>query len=210
MVGQVVVVQDALEAAFEEECVSGWLLGLGKDAQSTYRSFFRVWLLWLWKQPGWESKRPSELLDFQENATGRKRKLLLGLMQDLIQMKGGTYIMIVRLSHLRSFFLNNGVDMPTATGWNPEPTREPVQGKLTLDQVREIILHSKLREQALFLTMLQGMMDLKRFHVPIAVLARVILGQYLKTGYLMDSNDSNQLAADIRRLPETAKKLYVK
>ncbi len=53
--------------------------------------------------------------------------------------------------------------------------------------------------------------DSKRFQVPMAVLARIIIGQHLvETGYLMDLRDSSQLAADIRRLPEAARKLYVK
>jgi hypothetical protein len=50
--------------------------------------------------------------------------------------------------------------------------------------------------------------DSKRFHVPMAVLLRVILGQHLlKAGVL---KGDSQLDADIRRLPEAAKKLYVR
>ncbi len=49
--------------------------------------------------------------------------------------------------------------------------------------------------------------DSKRFHVPMAVLMRVILGMHcLKAGVLPDTSE---LTADIRRLPEAAKKLYV-
>ena len=66
-----VVVVDPVQVAFGEECVAGWLRGLGKDARNNYRSNFKDWLKWVWKQPGWAGKRPSELLDFQEAATGR-------------------------------------------------------------------------------------------------------------------------------------------
>jgi hypothetical protein len=162
---EVAVVQDPLLVALGEDCVRGWLGGLRSVTRSNYRSLFKHWMLWLWSQPGWAGRMPSELLDFQENAKGRERKLLLGLMKEFVQWKGGTYIsMVVKLSHIRSFFTANGVDIPAAIGWNPEPTREPVPGKLTMEQVREIILHAKIRERAIFLTMFQGLMDLERFH----------------------------------------------
>jgi hypothetical protein len=85
-------------------------------------------------------------------------------VQEFVQVQGGTYgRVIVNLSHLRSFFTGNGVEILLAMNWNPEPTKEPVEGKLTVYQVREIMTHSKLRDQAIFLTMFQGMMDLERF-----------------------------------------------
>jgi hypothetical protein len=161
-----VAVKDPLTLALKEPCVENWLKRLRPVTRPTYKSILKHWLLWLWKQPGWGAKRPSELLDFQENARkGREAKLLLGLMKDFVQETGGTYSsMQVRLSHLRSLFFLNDVEIPPAPGWNPEPTREPVQGRLTFDQVRDIVLHAKPRDQTVFLTMLQGVMDKERFH----------------------------------------------
>jgi len=124
-VKQVQVYRDPLTQALNEPCVQNWLSGLRKVTKAPYRSLFKYWLLWLWKQPGWENKRPAEPLDFQENAIGRQRKLLLQLMQEFVQAQGGTYrSMIVNLSHRRSFFLRNGVEVLLALHWNPEPTKE--------------------------------------------------------------------------------------
>jgi hypothetical protein len=73
--------------------------------------------------------------------------------------------MKVKLAHLRSFFLANGIDnLPSSRGWNPEPTREETEGRLDVHDVREIILHARIRDQAIFLTMFQGLMDLERFY----------------------------------------------
>lgn len=179
------VAVDPLSKALKEACVENWLRRLRPVTRPTYESNLKHWLLWLWKHPGWEGKRPSELLDFQENARkGREAKLLLGLMKDFVQEKGGTYSsMQVRLSHLRSFFFLNDVEIPEALNWSPEPTREPVQGKLTFDQVREIVSHAKPRDQAVFLTMLQGVMDKERFHVFNTKYAQPLITR-LKTGDL--------------------------
>jgi hypothetical protein len=61
------------------------------------------------------------------------------------------------------FFLKNRVKMPSTRDWEPQPTREPTKGRLDVDKVVEIIKHSKIREQAIFLTMFQSLMDLERF-----------------------------------------------
>jgi len=71
--------------------------------------------------------------------------------------------MIVRLSRLRNFWLRNRVEIPAAKDWAPKPTKEPTRGHLNVAQVKEIIIHSSLRDSAVFLTMFQAMMDLERF-----------------------------------------------
>jgi hypothetical protein len=109
-------------------------------------------------------KRPSELLAWQENAKGRQRYVLLDLMFEHVQERGGTYSsMVTRLSHLRSFFFHNRVEVPSIAGWQPQPTREPSVSTLTLVQVRDIITHASLRDTATLLTLFQGLMDLERF-----------------------------------------------
>lgn len=109
---KVAVLADPFVVALGEECVQVSLGGVRSVTRCNYRSLFKHWLLWLSGQHGWVGKMPSELLDFQENATGRQQKLLLGLMKQFVQWKGGTYVsMIVKLSHIRSFFTANGVDI---------------------------------------------------------------------------------------------------
>ncbi|MGO9645479.1 MAG: hypothetical protein ACLPY5_12105 [Candidatus Bathyarchaeia archaeon] len=119
---------------------------------------------WLHELPGWETATPESLLAFQEKARGRERYVLLDLIEDHTQQRGGTYMsMIVRLSRLRNFFLHNRVEIPPAKDWTPKPTKEPTRGHLTVSQVKEIIVHSGLRDAAIFLTMFQGLLDLERF-----------------------------------------------
>jgi hypothetical protein len=121
-------------------------------------------LLWLWTLPVWSGRLPSQLLEFQENAKGRDRYILTDLMIQRVQEKGGTYSgMLGHLSILRSFFNHNRVELPGVGSWKPHPTKEPVQGRLDVAQVTEIIIHANLRDTAIFLTMFQGLMDLERF-----------------------------------------------
>lgn len=160
---QSVLPESPLELAFCESCVVGWFGGLDEETRPAYRSHFRQWLLWLWAKPEWSGKMPSALLEFQENAVGRGRLILPRLMVQYVQGRGGTYkSMRCSVSHLRSLFIHNDVEVPQVH-WQPHPTTEPVKGNLTFEQVRNIILHAGPRNTAIFLTMLQGLMDLERF-----------------------------------------------
>lgn len=152
-----------LDLALEEPCVVDWFDGLNEETRPAYRTNFRKFLLWLWKKPEWAGKMPSALLEFQDNATGRERKIIPRLIVKYVQERGGTYkSMLCCVAHLRSLFLHNDVEIPKVH-WAPHPTAEPTQGHLTFTQVRDIILHADPRNTAIFLTMLQGFMDLERF-----------------------------------------------
>jgi len=153
-----------LDVAFREPCVVGWLGRLDSETRSSYRSRFKDWLLWLWRLPEWSGKLPSQLLEFQENAKGRDRYILVDLITRRIDEKGGTYNgMIGHLSILRSFFNHNRVELPGVGSWKPHPTKEPVEGRLDTAQVTDIIMHANPRDTAIFLTLFQSMMDLERF-----------------------------------------------
>ncbi|MGA2784363.1 MAG: hypothetical protein ABSF09_06670 [Candidatus Bathyarchaeia archaeon] len=168
-----------LDRALQEECVQKWLGRLQPISRSGYKSSLRGWLEWIWeKQAGLQrdssplnvpqefisARMPSELLAFQEFAEGRAKFVLLDLIEEYTQEKGGTTGgMKNRLSQIYTFFTRNRVAMPPVSDWQPHPTRQPVKGNLTFDKVREIILHAKLRDKAVFLTMFQSMMDLERF-----------------------------------------------
>lgn len=164
-----------VELAFQEACIQHWLSRYLPRIQRTYKSSLAEFLRWLWRMqeephnPDLPEtlrtvRMPSELLAFQEKAEGRAEYAVLDLMLDHVQEKGGTYSsMLVRLSNLRSFFLKNRVEIPVAKDWQPHPTKEPTRGQLTVEKVREIIQKANLRDQAIFLTMFQGLMDLERF-----------------------------------------------
>jgi hypothetical protein len=151
-----------LELAMSEACVGKAFKHLSSEPRRGYLSDLRQFLDWLWGQAEWSGKMPTELLAFQDEAKGRARFVLPDLMAEFIQAKGGTYSsMVTQLSHLRTFFIANRVELPGVDKWQPKPTREPARSDLTFDQVREIILHADLRDRAIYLSMLQGMMDLE-------------------------------------------------
>ncbi|HXZ98521.1 MAG TPA: hypothetical protein VED24_04060 [Candidatus Acidoferrum sp.] len=147
-----------------DACVVKAFKHLSSETRRGYLSDLKQFLDWLWGRTEWADKMPSQLLAFQDDAKGRARFILPDLMSEFIQAKGGTYSsMITQLSHLRTFFIANRVELPGVGKWRPTPTREPAKSDLTFDQVREIILHADLRDRAIYLTLLQGMMDLERF-----------------------------------------------
>ena len=158
--------EDPVEVALREPCVLEWLGSLTPGTRPSYICDFRGWLRWLWRQPNWQGWSPSRLLQAQEDAKRGDRMILPRLMQEWVQMKGGTYgSMIVRLARVRSFFeYDDEIELPSTRKWNPQPTKDPVQGNLTFEQVRQIITHAGIRDQAIFLTLLQGLMDQERFH----------------------------------------------
>lgn len=125
--------------------------------------------MWLWAHGDeYATVTPTRLLDLQESrqkeGSTRERYGLVDLMIEHIEQRGGTYkSMTTRLSHLRSFFLHNRVELPSTADWNPKPTREDTQGRLNVEIVREIIQHANLRDTAVILTLFQGIMDLERF-----------------------------------------------
>jgi len=112
-----------------------WLKRLSIDAARMYRSRFNGFFVWLRSQEPWKDATPEMLLDFQEQATGRKRFELLNLIQRYVKEKGGTRgSMLATYSALRSFFLHNRVELPRDS-WDPGAgTRKPARGKLTLAQ----------------------------------------------------------------------------
>ena len=159
-----------IELAMREPCVVKWFDRLGSETSPSYRSSFKYWLMWLWAHGDeYATVTPTRLLDLQESrqkdeSTRRERYEFVDLMIEHIEQRGGTYkSMTTRMSHLRSFFLHNRVELPGTADWNPKPTREPTQGRLNLGIVREIIQHANLRDTAVILTLFQGIMDLERF-----------------------------------------------
>jgi hypothetical protein len=136
-----------LEGALREPCVGKWLSNLTVETRPTYLSNLRGFLDWLWQKPEWKGKMPSELLAFQEEVKGRQRFILPDLIIDHVQAKGGTYkSMTTQVSHLRTFFTNNRVELPPIGNWHPNPTREPVGSTLTLEQVHLLIRLSHIVE----------------------------------------------------------------
>jgi len=118
---------------------------------------------WL-KGNGWPDATAEGLIEFQEKAEGRDRYKILDLAQKHIREIGGTRLgMRSRYTVIRSFFMHNRAELPH-DGFDVGPgTKEPSQGHLTVEKIREIIQSAKTRDRAILLTLWQSMMDLERF-----------------------------------------------
>jgi len=138
-----------------------WLLSRSASGRSACRSFIRTFDAWLKEQGHFQSL--DEAVKFQEEAVGRARFRVVDLAIAHVKMKGGTWKgMNTRFDALRSFFLFHRVELPKVRV-HFEPTRDTTRGRLTLKIFVSLVRASGLRDQAIYLTLLQGFMDQHRF-----------------------------------------------
>ena len=115
----------------------------------------------------WLNSRGFASLDeaavFQKNAVGDDRYRLVDLAVEHVKEAGGTYhTMTSRYSSVRAFFMRKRCELPRVQV-DFTPTRDASVGKLSLSSFRLLVDESGLPEKAVYLTLLQGLMDQKRF-----------------------------------------------
>ena len=71
--------------------VDVWMSKLtSDDARRVYRNKWGLWMQWLRQQEGWADATEEKLLEYQENANGKGRYIILDLVQRYVKEKGGT------------------------------------------------------------------------------------------------------------------------
>ncbi|MGA3406056.1 MAG: hypothetical protein ABSD49_10035 [Candidatus Bathyarchaeia archaeon] len=164
-----------LYEAMSEKCVGVMIQDVAGQYRQPYDSSLRSFLLWYWEQQDLhpDLKRvelPSQMIQFQKQANRgddeETQFMLLRVVQRFCREKGGTYASILgNMSKLTSLWNKNYARLPEDPNWHPRPTNAPVKGRLTFQQVTQIIQHAKPRDQAVFLVMFQGMLDGERFEI---------------------------------------------
>jgi hypothetical protein len=102
-------------------------------------------------------------VEFQRGAEGQEEYRVVDLLVEHVQGKGGTYKgMMFRYQANRSLFLHSRAPLPSIRV-NFRPTRDTTVGKLTIEDVLVLVKGVGLREQAIYLSLLQGFLDRKRF-----------------------------------------------
>lgn len=104
-------------------------------------------------------KSLEELLQFQEDVSGRDKYRVLQAAQNWIQamqLRLGSKARY--LSIIRSFFMHNHVELPLDRSFKFKSSVPCVVGRLTIDDFRKIVLSSKPMWQSVFLSMFQGAM----------------------------------------------------
>ena len=67
-----------------------WLSRFGPETRKVYAGQWNVWMNWVRKQPNWSDATEEKLIEFQENANGKGRYIVLDLIQRYVRERGGT------------------------------------------------------------------------------------------------------------------------
>lgn len=137
-------------------------------SDTTFRSYLGIFTSWLeWMKDKGEplaDLSPDELIEYQQNCDNSDSYDILDLIQDYIMeldwrhsSKKSAY------SSLRSFFLHNRAPLPDDSSFIIRSDIPPVNGRLQVETIRNLVLSSNKTYQAVFLSMFQGGLDMSGF-----------------------------------------------
>ena len=140
--------------------VNVWVNSGAEKARPGRKSVILIFESWL-KSKGFPSLE--DAVKFQEEAQGRERYRIVDLAVEHVKEKGGTYKgMSHRYTTIRSFFMRSRVELPKIPV-NFAPTRDATIDALNLETFNIFLRDSDLRDQAIYLSLFQGLMDQHRF-----------------------------------------------
>jgi hypothetical protein len=120
-----------------------------------------------------------EMVKFQDISEGRDRYKVVDCLLDYVKERGGTYYgMRSRYSAVRSYFLHKRCELPhVPTAFTP--TKDATVARMNFDVFHTLLNATFLRNRAIYLSLLQGLMDQKRFFENFNVKGYE-LGQHIK------------------------------
>lgn len=138
---------------------------LAPKTAKSYRLIFNAFMTWK-AEHGREFKDFSadELVEYQKNCDKKDWFNILDLVQNyILSLKGlRTKSMKVFYSTVRSFFKHNRAELPR-DDFKINSDVEKVRGTLTAEEIRDVVVGSKTVYRAIFLSILQGGMDVSGF-----------------------------------------------
>jgi hypothetical protein len=126
----------------------------------------RIFLAYLEEnEPRLRGMTPDDLVAFQREAPNSERYIILDALQRWVnsksnlraQSKSGYY------TSIRSFFMHSRSELPKDPSFKIRSEIPPVRSQLDVDTVKNVILASKPRYQAIFTVMVQSGMDQASF-----------------------------------------------
>jgi integrase len=145
--------------------VEKWLSGINESTRKGYLWHLESFMDWVRvNSPKFGSMTPDELVEFCLDATPRRINEFLDTKKAyLLSLRG-------RLSHkangdkvVKSFFAHNRVELPSDRTLNLHGDRPKVEGTLTPEDIKRVILSSNVTYQAVFMVMLGSGMGQSEF-----------------------------------------------
>ena len=146
--------------------VERWLGGLSPSTTKSAKSNFNRFLDWLKINGGkFSTSSPDELVAYQKAQTGESRYEILDLLQTYILSKEGTYqYKRTQMVAVNSFFQHNRADLPRDVRFRINRNiKEGVNGSLTPDEIRKVILSCNPTYSTVFMCMFQSGMGEEEF-----------------------------------------------
>jgi integrase len=137
--------------------VENWLSRLAPTSRRASRGDLNLFMKWLQSEGGsFKDFTPDDLVKHQLEAGNGQRFDVVNLFErHILSMVGRRSTKKVRLAHLRSFMVHNRADVPSSR-FTIQADRPKVQGDLSPDEIRQIILSSNPMFAAIFISAFQA------------------------------------------------------
>lgn len=148
------------------ESVENWLGRLGDTTARNYRYNFDLFMKWKTENGGqFSNYTPDEMLEYQRNSNNGTVFDMLDLAQRwILSLNEKTKnTRVAYLKTVRSFFLHNRCELPRDKSFIIRGDVEPVNGGLSPENIRDMVLASKPRYRAIWLSMFQGALGLEEW-----------------------------------------------
>jgi integrase len=150
----------------DSPAVRQWLAKLAPATQRVAISNFKGWMAWVQENGGeFSGMSPDDMVKFQQSVDNGSRYVIIDrLVQPYLTACDVRYhTKRQRLIHIRSFFSHNRAELAHDPNIRIRSDKPPIQGTLTVEDIKLVILACKPAYQAAFLCMWQGAMDQEMF-----------------------------------------------
>ena len=150
-----------LDLLRSENSVQKWLNRLDEGWRGRALQILKVFMIWLEEgDTKFREFSPDMLVQYQRNTDNGSQYDILDQVQAHIQgfdARHGTKLKYY--SSLRSFFLHNRAPLPADPGFTIRGDKPKIQGKLTVQEIRDVILKCNKCYRSVFISMFQAGLD---------------------------------------------------
>ena len=147
------------------ESVENWLSRLQPSTVRSKRHYFKKWYEWLQENsPKFEGLKPDELIECQKGSpNGSQYDIVDQIQKWILSLHGRVSTKKNAYSSIRSFFVHNRAQLPNDPAFNIRGDEPKVQGTLTVEDIKKVVMSSNPMYQAAFLCMFQSGMGQDEF-----------------------------------------------
>ena len=134
--------------------VERWMSRVAASTAKKYLEHMRWWLKWINEgESRFAHFSPDELVSYQKVAgNGEQYDILDEIVQPFILSLEGRHSYKRRIyASLKSFFLHSRAELPKDVTFSVKGDRQKVQGTLSLEELRNVILSCNPKYQAIYL-----------------------------------------------------------